>query len=274
MAIEGNVLVEHYKHLTMTAHDENCPWRRRGCDGKSRSMLKFCPSLTTSIASIHRLPLTNTSTSIANLQMRYLSLKNIESEIPSEVYITEDLGVTELGDVLRTLYTEGVFVDNSGRKYNPNNLRTFALALCGWQGEAGHVPLAECKACFRRLGLWTYRPAKEGSLPIMSSLQAVDEHLDYCPWKNGEAQAAGSTPNSSGTLEGGRKPGWLLLLQQVTDNGRRRTKTREMSPAKEDSLPSPEKTESRDSKTRELVRKVRDLTRGLKVKGLVRKKRP
>ena len=273
MSQAGGKLVERYQHLIVTAHDEQCPWRRRGCDGKYDLCLQHISSLTISTECIHRLPLTNTSVSIANLQWRYNSLKDIESEIPSNVSVTDDNNIDELGKLLDSGYAEGIFTTDAGERYNPQNMRTFALALCGWHGEAGSVPLAECKACFRRLGLWTYQPAKDGSPPIMSSLQAVDEHLDYCPWKNGEVQAGGNRTKLAERQTQGPKPGWALLLHLLTENGRRRIKIREQRPAVEESLSDVGQSEARDSKTKDLVRKVRELTRGFKIKGRVRKTR-
>jgi len=39
--LEEDALVDKYVELIVTSHDENCLWRRRGCDGQSYLLIEF-----------------------------------------------------------------------------------------------------------------------------------------------------------------------------------------------------------------------------------------
>ena len=82
----------------------------------------------------------------------------------------------------------------------------FILALFGWANEEPSIPtLLTCSACFRRLGLWLFKHPKRGALEddnaMVSRLDVVGEHRDYCPWVNKESQ--------------GHEPGWKALWKIV-----------------------------------------------------------
>lgn len=87
------------------------------------------------------------------------------------------------------------------------NESAFILALFGWANEEPSIPtLLTCSACFRRLGLWLFKhETQAGSIgdddALVSRLDVIGEHRDYCPWVNKESQ--------------GREPGWKTLWKIV-----------------------------------------------------------
>jgi hypothetical protein len=101
--------------------------------------------------------------------------------------------------------------------------RSLILALFGWESEDGHIQgLVTCKACFRRLGLWLFTESADGGTstpyyPLVSHLDVILEHRDYCPWINASSQEnSSSRPNSENTL-----PGWQVLQRTLRSSLRK-----------------------------------------------------
>ncbi|KAL8822147.1 MAG: hypothetical protein Q9191_007107, partial [Dirinaria sp. TL-2023a] len=112
------------------------------------------------------------------------------------------------------------------------NHLALTLALFGWQAETDHIPgLATCNACFRRLGLWLFRPTLSLSSPssspkepAMSRLDVIGEHRHYCPWINAESQNGPSRPRSSASdslsataASLHERAGWEILARWVAN---------------------------------------------------------
>ena len=99
------------------------------------------------------------------------------------------------------------------------NKSALVLALFGWDTVSDEPSeLVACGACFRRLGLWLYKTKTSGSGPVYNTLDVENEHMDYCPWKNGQAQSGtGKRAESLETL----RNGWELLVQAVKVKHRR-----------------------------------------------------
>ncbi|KAI9809573.1 MAG: hypothetical protein M1825_000005 [Sarcosagium campestre] len=203
-------MIIRYVDMTVSEHDENCLWKKRGCDD-----------------GIYRLPLANPSTSIAALKSRYESLVAIATEIPSNITVPECVEVASVAkqlpsDFLRPTSEESTESSSVTVPANVNE-DVLAMALFGWQAEEGHIEgLATCEACFRRLGLWLFkhkpsssrsktgRTAISDETPSMNRLDVVAEHRDYCPWINTASQGGISSPNEvSAGSEG--SAGWQML---------------------------------------------------------------
>lgn len=99
----------------------------------------------------------------------------------------------------------------------------FALAFFGWDVvKDGSSGLLECRACFRRLGLWLYKPKEDGRSAVYSKLSVTNEHMDYCPWINGKAQSGtGKTTEKTEDLH----CGWEILAQSIKTKHRRRVRS-------------------------------------------------
>ena len=151
-----------------------------------------------------------------------------------------------------------------------------ALAFFGWDKVSdGTMGLVECHACFRRLGLWLYKPKENGDPAVYSDLDVTGEHMDYCPWVNGQAQSGTGKPTD--------KPenlhsGWELLAQAVRVKHRRRLQ----STASLDTLRTDVRTtsidepmgdeESKKASDREWWAKIRRVKQMLNIKAPKRHK--
>ena len=100
----------------------------------------------------------------------------------------------------------------------PLNRVALLLALFGFTARPAHVPKlgsADCRVCFRTVGLWLYRPKTtkpvDGSPGVeraaaMATLNPLECHKDYCPWVNAVSQ--------NGNTAGG-KPIWAILGEAI-----------------------------------------------------------
>ncbi|KAA8644329.1 hypothetical protein EYZ11_001638 [Aspergillus tanneri] len=223
-----NKLIDEYVSLIVQGHSESCPWRNKGCD-----------------ATIHRLPLANPDTAISGLRARYSHLVKMANELPSYDIIRTPKSFA-LEDIMKALPSAGMEdpktepdatgpqtprpVDKntetpgSGiQKETSINRTAFVLAFFGWNNVSdGAVGLAECNACFRRLGLWMYRPKENGDEAIYETLDAETEHMEYCPWINRVSQSGiGRQSQKSQEL----RSGWELLAQSLKTKHRRRIRS-------------------------------------------------
>ena len=99
----------------------------------------------------------------------------------------------------------------------------FAFALLGWRGDTSisikGSDIISCEACFRRCGLWIWRPRNaptgdgaEGAPEFL----ADQEHLAYCPWINAATQNAGR----AGAEDEDEPAGWQALARLVATTAR------------------------------------------------------
>lgn len=246
-------LVEKYAEMVVTSHESGCLWRRKGCDGVFHtSMTALENVLRNPVDTIQRLPLAHHKAAIDDLRQRYHSLVAIASELPPDPSTPPGLDLSSISQDLSPLLhppsseplsttppsppkppandtTTTTTATANTTPPSPLNTSALALALLGWQAEANHViGLATCTACFRRLGLWLFKPSpsppsSSDSPDIQSSMHRLDlvsEHRDYCPWVNAQAQN-GSTGTTNKTqqqrtsLDGGGLTGWQSLLRAV-----------------------------------------------------------
>jgi C3HC zinc finger-like/Rsm1-like len=251
-------IVAKYEELITSAHSETCPWRRRGC-----------------IDSIQRIEgLLNAPTAVSGLQIRYdgivASVRG--SDIPDVCISIEESEryATVFQSLLSKISSMGLLTSNKN---------AYLLAVCGWQTAIEHGnDVVECRYCFRRLGLWLYR----GNEPAMEKLDAIESHLEYCPWRSLEAQ-------STEISVGGTKvmvPGWVLVAQAVQ---RQKADTYadtpgdmgiglEASGLPEDAVGSVTAgvgEKERETRVKDLLRRVKELKKPFNVKALLkRNKKP
>ncbi|KAG5294211.1 C3HC zinc finger domain-containing protein [Histoplasma ohiense] len=280
-------LVEEYSKLISDGHAERCPWRKSGCDD-----------------TIQRLPLTNPETTVNSLHTRYLNLASLESklppidniQLPSELDLDETLRIlppTFLSDTLECVtgqHTDKLPeqpIDHDSSRTNIScqngdgkvNKTAFALATFGWDATPDiGAGLATCGACFRRLGLWMYKPKEDGNISVYAKLDVVGEHLDYCPWVNPETQSGGRKPVLHG-FDGKRQSGWEILAQAIKTVHRRRTRgdipstpAEAVEAANQESLANPaedklDDDEKRKLRDREWWIKLRRVRQSLQVKS-------
>lgn len=238
-SLKHRLLVERYQDMIITAHESTCPWRKRGCDD-----------------SIQRISgLLSTKTALEGLKTRYDSLSQLR--IPDVVLPSESRAQVKDDDIERFRF------GGSENRPIPHTLR---LAMAGWQGAMSREDVAECRACFRSLGLWLYR----GETPIMERLDAVESHLEYCPWRSGTAQ------KTIIEIEGEQKevPAWELVVRAVNESVEDRVpdEAAEAVPEREADANEHLGEADREVKVKRLLRRVRDLKKPFNVKSLLRKR--
>lgn len=196
-------------------------------------------AILTGPATIHRLPVTNSDIAITGLQKRYLNLSKMGDKLPSDdiIQTSEAFNVDDMiGNLPESFQREqqsepSQEAASAEAQSNPSqqpeivspiNKAAFTLAFFGWDTVAdGAAGLAECTACFRRLGLWMYKPKKDGSAPVYDFMEVASEHMEYCPWINGQAQSGtGSATDKHHEL----RNGWELLAQGLKVKHRRRAR--------------------------------------------------
>ena len=241
-------LVKRYQEMTITAHAESCPWRKRGCD-----------------ASIQRIEgLLNTNNALAGVKSRYESMSTQSEDVPD---------VSELPSAQATEQELDRFDFEDGVKPLRSILR---LAVCGWQRKVDDV--IECRHCFRSLGLWLYR----GDEPTMDKLDAVESHLEYCPWRSPDAQDTEITVSmqegEETTQRRGKVSGYILVCQAIAKaNAKKQSSTiaeRGLSSAGASSqAPSePLTPEQREKKKVDLLRRIKELKKPFKFKSMLKRK--
>ena len=242
-------IVKRYQGMIMTAHAQDCLWRNRGSD-----------------ASIQRIEgLLNTNLALSGLRSRYDGLMSRPEEILAvEVFLTT-----------ATIQPEELeeFQSNTDNKFNFDGLR---LAICGWERKSEDV--IECRHCFRSLGLWLYR----GESPAIEKLDAVENHLEYCPWRSAEAQDTEiqllhDKTNDGTVSKKERVPGWMLVYQAMSKNNRQRRARPPSSLATSEPISSAGSNDSttseqREKKMKDLLRRIKEIKKPFNVKALLRRK--
>ncbi|KAG5984823.1 hypothetical protein E4U55_003041 [Claviceps digitariae] len=209
----AEALVEKYSDLVVSSHQQDCLWRKRGCDD-----------------SLIRLSFSNTQSTLASLRQRYDELCSRSSSLPYECNIRlPDL--VSIDDVLSQLSpdfftTPPPAADQSGSVLATDkspNRAALALALMGWQGltdsRIGAVPhSASCHTCLRRLGLWMFKSKEvdeQGHVVVsapMDHLDPVREHRFFCPWRDAHAQSQSALTSNN------KQPSstaWMTLIQTI-----------------------------------------------------------
>lgn len=129
-----------------------------------------------------------------------------------------------------------------------------ALSFFGWNSVAdGTAGLVGCKACFRRLGLWMYRPKANGDVTVYSSLDVATEHMEYCPWIDRVAQSGTGRPNEN--LEKLRS-GWEAVAEAVRVKHRRRIRSSASMETLRTEPGTPPPTASEDAEDEEKKKKA------------------
>ncbi|KAF2196913.1 zf-C3HC-domain-containing protein [Delitschia confertaspora ATCC 74209] len=171
-------LVEKYKELIVTGHDEGCLWRRAGCKDD-----------------IYHIPIANRALSESEFLRRYHSLKRIIEALPPLDCITYPDPPSS--DILQRLPASFFDLQDSDSTEDSPSIVPFTFALFGWTGsKESSLSLATCDHCFQRLGLWMYSKEKLTAMserldsPFSSlRLDLLESHREHCPWKNAATQA-------------------------------------------------------------------------------------
>jgi len=186
--------------------------------------------------------LAHPQTTLDALRKRYESLATMTPDLPSALSMPPSLNTHALSKrIAPLLLSKASAPDGAAEETTPPKSvdeDALALALLGWQAEAGHVSgLAICEACFRRLGLWLFKtksnttdPGGDDEEASMSRLDVVAEHREYCPWINAASQSGGVTPRK-GASSMPELAGWEILLRVIETAQHSRSDTNTLSVA-------------------------------------------
>lgn len=195
-----DALVDKYVELIVTSHDEDCLWRKRGCDD-----------------SIFKLPLSHAPTTVQTLRERYDELCLRKDTLPYQFNLKIP-DTFHLDTIISYLPPDFFTKPPPSTQDTEVNKTALTLALFGWQGHT-HSRLGvqlgsiSCTACFRVLGLWLFKSkavsttGEETEGPIVNCLNVVKEHRDYCPWSNAISQ------NGKGRSSTSNLAGWEIVLR-------------------------------------------------------------
>ncbi|KAK8045590.1 hypothetical protein PG993_005614 [Apiospora rasikravindrae] len=194
----AEALVKKFAEQIVEAHQEDCLWRRRGCDA------------------------------IPELRQRYDELCIRPAFLPYDFNLR--LPHSMQLQTIKAQLPPKFFTDPPPPKTIPPTTKpndvALALAVAGWQGlsnaRIGQVPnSASCTTCLRRLGLWMFKSrevnpdTKEVIIPApMDHLDLVREHRFFCPWRNAASQ---KNPGSN-IAEAEDKMAWEILLQTLRNS--------------------------------------------------------
>lgn len=211
--------------------------------------------------SIFKLGLNHASTTLLSLRERYDDLSARSQTLPYlfNIRAPPDFDL----DAVLTYLPKDFFTSPHGASAAEGpvdesvNQVALLLALFGWQGyihdrlgpQAGSV---SCQACFRVLGLWLFKSKQVNDAgeeiigSTISCLDVVEEHRDYCPWRNASTQTGQKT---IGDASGTALAGWEVIIRVLKNNhhlgmsGARQSKTL--------AVPSSEIAQNEDEELRE-----------------------
>lgn len=229
-------------------------------------------------ATIHRLALSNPEAAISTLRDRYLKVAGIDGQLPANetIELPEQLVLSDILNILPPDFLENEASSEQSSSQEGSQAideKAFAFAFFGWDVvKDGSSGLLECRACFRRLGLWLYKPKEDGKEAVYDKLAVHNEHMEYCPWVDGKAQSGTGKP---GQRQEDLLNGWQVLAQDIRTKNRRRLKALGSSaetPSRDSDAssfdaPTAEDDAAQKAKDREWWSKLRRMREALHVKG-------
>lgn len=104
------------------------------------------------------------------------------------------------------------------------NRVAMVMALFGWTARPEtklRDGAAVCEVCFRTLGLWLFKSKKVNEAgemvhpATMNHLDPIEQHREYCPWRNPKSQSGG-TPSKSTHLP--ELAAWQVLIRVLKND--------------------------------------------------------
>jgi hypothetical protein len=183
---------------------------------------------------IFKLPLNHAPTTLRSIRQRYDALCSISDRLPymHNLHPPEDVDLDSIITYLPKNFFVSSLIDAEPSSPAPQseiNRVAFMMALFGWTARPEtkiRDGAAVCEACFRTLGLWLFKSkevngAGEVIRPAtMNYLDPVDQHREYCPWKNARSQSASGNTNKS--VQVPELAAWQIIIRVLKNDHRLR----------------------------------------------------
>jgi hypothetical protein len=128
-------------------------------------------------------------------------------------------------------YLPGDFFSSASNAERPGpsiqteiNRVAMVMALFGWTAPPEtklRDGAAVCEACFRTLGLWLFKSKEVNEVgeivhpATMNHLDPVEQHREYCPWRNPKSQSGGTPSKSAHAPE---LAAWQVLIRVLKND--------------------------------------------------------
>jgi hypothetical protein len=169
---------------------------------------------------IQQLPLFDPKQTIADVITRYEGLAANGRNLPDSLTVPEDYHIQYTLEHMPKDFLTEPWTNRHGEEISrPRDIDTkaFTMSLFGWSAHESDPEVAVCGACFRRVGLWIYRADHaKGKEAVISHLDVLEEHREFCPWRNAKSQAMKpGLYGISGKTDENSPPGWLFLEHAI-----------------------------------------------------------
>jgi hypothetical protein len=183
---------------------------------------------------IFKLPLNHAPTTLHTLRERYDALRSISDRLPymHNLHPPADFDLDTVISYLPKDFfiASNIDVELSNPAVYPEvNGVAFILALFGWRARPEtkiRDGAAVCDACFRTLGLWLFKSKEVNEVgevvrpATMNYLDPVDQHREYCPWKNPKSQSGSGSANKS--MQFLELAAWQIIIRVLKNDHRLR----------------------------------------------------
>jgi hypothetical protein len=207
---------------------------REGATVSSDELAPHVRTLMSEPDAIFKLPLNHAPTTLHAIRQRHDTLCSISERLPymHNLHLPKDFDLDSVINYLPKNFFASSFIDNepaSSASQSEINRVAFIMALFGWTARPEtkiRDGAAVCEACFRTLGLWLFKSkevneAGEVIRPAtMNYLDPVDQHREYCPWKNAKSQSASN--NTSKIVNVPELAAWQIIIRVIKNDYRLR----------------------------------------------------
>jgi hypothetical protein len=207
---------------------------REGATVRANNIATCVRTLMAKPDTIFKLPLNHAPTTLHAIRQRYDALCSISERLPymHNLHPPEDFDLDSVMTYLPKNFFTSSLIDaepSSPAAQSEINRVAFMMALFGWTARPEtkiRDGAAVCEACFRTLGLWLFKSkevseAGEVIRPAtMNYLDPVDQHREYCPWKNAKSQTASGNTNKTAKVP--ELAAWQIIIRVLKNDHRLR----------------------------------------------------
>lgn len=183
---------------------------------------------------IFKLPLNHAPTTLHAIRERYDALCSISDRLPY-VHNLHPPAEFDLDTILsylpKNFFASPIINAEPSKPSSQDEVNRVAItmALFGWTARPEtkiRDGAAVCEVCFRTLGLWLFKSKEVNEVgevirtATMNYLDPVEQHREYCPWKNAKSQNA--TGSSSKSPQAPELAAWQVIARVLRNDQRLR----------------------------------------------------